>query len=161
MPLPTDPVILAPTADRLPRPGALDEARPRLLRTALSAGRLPLGALRLTILQALDLELERRGRSPGERRGHRDRAGRFLADHAARRRLPPLREVRRWARELARRGRADAAEAEALLRSVRLLYAAVLGRGREARAEASDRGCPSTSSGPVTASRRRGPEARQ
>lgn len=160
MPLSTDPVTAAPTAGDLSRPGAPDGVRPGLLRSALAAGRLPLGALRLTILQALDAELSRRGRSPGERRRHRDRVGRFLADHADRRRVPPLREVRRWTRELERRRRADAAEAEAALRSVRLLYGAVLGRGRKARAAADD-GRPSASSGPVTGSRRRGTEARQ
>lgn len=133
MPLPIDPDTPPAASRRRIAPGRgpdrLPGDQPRLLRSALAGGRLPLGALRLTILQALDAELRRRGRPVRERRLHRDRAGRFLDHHADRRRVPPVPEVRRWTREMARRGRADAAEAQALLRSVRLLYATVLGRG--------------------------------
>lgn len=148
----------------LPPPAGLPADHPRLLRSALAAGRLPLGALRLTLLQALDADLDRRGRPPAERRDHRDRVGRFLADHADRRRIPGPAEARRWAREMVRRGRTDAAEAEALLRSVRLLYAAVPGRTREGRPGADDGppgGPPAASRGPLTGRRRRGRAARQ
>lgn len=168
MPLPTDPET-PPAASRRrvatgPGPDRLPGGQARLLRSALAGGRLPLGALRLTILRALDAELRRRGRSVRERRLHRDRAGRFLDHHGDRRRVPPIPEVRRWAQELARRGRADTAEAEALLRSVRLLYAAVLGRGREEGAatdEAPSPGRRAASSGPVTGGGRRERSARQ
>ena len=163
MPSPTDPEIAVPTSGARRRPDPIARARPRLLRSALAAGRLPLGSLRLTILQALDVELRRGGHTPRERRTHRDRVGRFLADHADRRRVPPLPEVRRWARELTRRGRADAAEAEALLRSVRLLYTAVLERRGEegAREEDGGPGGRRASSGPVTGRRRPDRAARQ
>lgn len=168
MPSPTDPETPPARSRRRiapgPRPDRLPGDQPRLLRSALAGGRLPLGALRLTILQALDAELRRRGRSVRERRLHRDRAGRFLDHHADRRRIPPVPEVRRWAREMERRGRADAGEAEALLRSVRLLYAAVLGRDRQggtATDEGPPRGRRAASSGPVTGGGRRERWARQ
>lgn len=99
-----------------------------LLREALAAGRLPLAALRLTILQALDAELARRRHSLRARRALRAHASRFLADHADRRTLPCGREVRGWLRASVRSGRLSVAEAGGCMRALRFLYARVLGR---------------------------------
>lgn len=128
-------------------------AGPRLLRTALARGRLPMGALRLTILRAADDALRARGVPLRDRRTRLDRIGRFLADHADRRRPPSADEVRRWARELVRRGRVTEEEAAACVRAVAFLYARVLGRPREGAAPAS----ASTGPAPTSPSSHRGP----
>ncbi len=104
---------------------------PDLLRAALARGRLPLGALRLTILEVLDAELRRRGRTAVRRRDHRRRVGRYLADHADRRVPPTGAEARRWARRLVRSGRLSREEADATLAAVGFLYVRVLARPDE------------------------------
>lgn len=112
---------------RTPRPSSAPyRVDARLLRRALGAGRLRLGTLRLTILQALGAELRRHGLPAPSRRARRDRAERFLASHADRRSVPGAAEARRWTEA----AKGPAAEGEVRLRreALRLLYVRVLGR---------------------------------
>lgn len=99
-----------------------------LLRKALAGGRLRMGALELTILQALDAELRRREEPARSRRRARRRAARFLADHAERRSPPGADEVRRWVEEMALRGGIPRGERASYLRTVSFLYTRVLHR---------------------------------
>ena len=122
------------TIDGSDRPEGLADAAPPfrieapVLRAALEAGRLPLGTLRLTLLQALDAELRRGGHGPAVRRACREHASRFLADHAHRRSVPSADELSGWLAGAGRRGRMSTEEAAACRRSIRCLYGRVLGR---------------------------------
>lgn len=122
-------------SSRALRPPSLPPRSPRvgpeLLRAALARGRLPMGALRLTILEVLDAELRRRGRTADQRREHRRRVARYLADHADRRVPPTGAEARRWARRLVRSGRLSRGEADATLAALGFLYVRVLARPAE------------------------------
>lgn len=107
-----------------------------ILRAALAAGKLPLGDLRLTILQALDAELRREGHGPAARRACREQASRFLADHAHRRSLPSADEIPGWLAAPASRSGLSPEEAAARRRSIRLLYRRVFGRSAAVPASA-------------------------
>lgn len=117
---------------RTPRPSSAPyRVDARLLRRALGAGRLRLGTLRLTILQALAAELRRRGLPAPSRRARRERAERFLASHADRRSVPGAAEARRWteaAKGPAAEGPASEGEVRLRREALRLLYVRVLGR---------------------------------
>lgn len=111
-----------------------------MLRDALAGGRLPLAAVRLTILQAMEAELRRRSR-PAEVRGSwLETAGRFLADHGDLRRLPSRAEALGWLVRLGLEGRLPIGAAGRWDRAIRFLFDRVLTSPASAPGEPADGG---------------------
>lgn len=113
-----------------------------MLRDALAGGRLPLAAVRLTILQAMEAELRRRSRPAEVREGWLEPARRFLADHGDLRGVPSRAEALGWLVRLGLEGRLPIGATERWDTAIRFLYDRVLASPASAPGEPVDGGGP-------------------